>query len=311
MIPKRSTENEVLIVGAGPAGLQAALVLGRACRRVVIVDDDRPRNGPAEGVHGLLGLEGLSPLELRARGRAELEPYDVTILRDRVDRLQPSVLGAGGYLATLASGQLVHAKKVLLATGMADMIPKLPGFAELWGKCVFTCPYCHGWEWRGRRLGVVSFRPDAVEQALGMLSWSTDVTLFTGGRVDVGSVHSERLARAGVKVYSREPLAWLEAGPGDTLAAVRLATGERVPQDALFVHTGYEQKSDLAQQLGCSFESNGTVCSMPGLRGPRPGLFLAGDVTDGMQWVVVAMAEGAQAAWSILAELRQDAEAAR
>lgn len=190
--------RDVVVVGGGAAGLSAALTLARAHRRVTVVDAGAPRNAPADGVHGLLALDGLSPVELLARGRAEVTGYGGEIIAAEVSDVSCTSLG---FAVVMRDGGVLHARRLLIATGVVDELPKIPGLRERWGRDVLHCPYCHGWEVRDRRIGVLATGPMSVHQALLFRQWSeTGVRLGDGRVVEVEAlaVASRMVARADV-----------------------------------------------------------------------------------------------------------------
>ena len=167
---------DVVVVGGGPAGLSAALVLGRARRRVAVVDAGAPRNAPAAHMHGYLSRDGLPPAELLAVGRAELTSYGVELIADHV------VAADRGFVIRLGGGRVLTARRLLIATGIRDELPDIPGVRERWGRDLLHCPYCHGWEVRDQPLGVLGTQPAAAEHALLVRQWSADVIFFAPHR---------------------------------------------------------------------------------------------------------------------------------
>src|SRR5690348_11095734 len=168
----QSDSYDVAMVGGGAAGLSAALVLGRARRRVVVIDAGVPRNAPAAHMHGFLSRDGVPPAELRASGRSELRGYDVDLVEDEVVEVD------GAFTLRLASGQVLQARRVLLATGALDELPDIPGARERWGRDFLHCPYCHGWEVRDQPIGVLGTGPGSVDHAHLLRQWSDDVVFF-------------------------------------------------------------------------------------------------------------------------------------
>src|SRR3954471_13866111 len=163
---------EVVIIGGGAAGLSAALVLGRARRRVAVIDAGEPRNAPAEHMQGFLSRDGMPPAEFLAAGRAEVTGYDVELIEDRVLEIEV------GFSVRLVSCRVLTARRILVATGVGDELPDLPGVRERWGRDLLHCPYCHGWEVRDQPLGVLGSHAAAVEHAQLVRQWSDDVIFF-------------------------------------------------------------------------------------------------------------------------------------
>lgn len=290
---------DVVIVGGGPAGLSAALTLGRCRRRVVVVDGGEYRNAAARAVHGLLGHDGVDPDELRRAGRADAARYGVELRHGQVIDAAPV---PGGFEASLGGGDRLSSSFLLLATGVRDAWPALPGIEALIGVSVHHCPLCDGWEHRDEPLAALGRGQTGVELALGLTTWSRDVVLFTDGQPLVRPVQAH-LARYGV-LSRTERVRGLEAH-GSRLAAVVLEGGARVERRALFCHLGVEQRSDLARRLGCRFKRGGTV--RVGRLGETtvPGVYVAGDAAGDVLLVAVAVAEGAKCGYAINRALRE------
>jgi thioredoxin reductase len=292
---------DVVVVGGGAAGLSAALVLGRARRRTLVVDAGAPSNAPAHGIGGLLGHDGRPPAELYARGRDELAGYGVEVRRGEV--VDGARAAGGGFVLELADGARESAEHVVLATGMDYRHPTLPGVAERWGRSVFHCPFCHGWEVRERPLGVLDRGDAGVHRALLLRVWSDDVALFTDGPAELDAAGARQLDEAGVVVDER-PVAALR-GPGDALEAVVFADGDERACAGLLVGVTLHQRSDLAARLG-AVAADATPMAADALavdaflQSDVPGLLAAGDLTGSMPSVANAIAAGAMAAASIV-----------
>jgi thioredoxin reductase len=251
-------------VGAGAAGLSAALVLGRARQPTLVVDAGGQSNRVAHGIGGLLGHDGRPPAEFYAAGREEFAAYPTVRLRSG------EVLGGerhdAGFVLELADGSREVARRVLLATGMDYRFPALPGIVERWGRSVFHCPFCHGWEVRDQPLGVLDRGAPGVNRALLLRVWSDDVTLLADGPAELDAQDAERLRAAGVTVDER-PVAGLR-GPGGTLTAVVFADGGERPCGGLLVAVTLHQRSALAEQLGAASAGPGPSSPTP-LRSTR------------------------------------------
>ncbi|HIY67664.1 MAG TPA: NAD(P)/FAD-dependent oxidoreductase [Candidatus Agrococcus pullicola] len=238
---------EAIVIGGGAAGLSAALMLGRARRRVLVIDAGSPRNRFAAHMHGVLGNEGTPPGELTARGRDEVSSYGGQFLDAAVDRVETHP----GGVRVLADGAAHTARALIVATGITDDLPDIPGLAERWGKSVLHCPYCHGWEFKDRRLGVLATSPAALHQAQLIRQWSDRVTLFAAAIDPIERETAERLRSRGVDVVDAEVIAVV--GEGDAVTAVRTADGKEVPVEAIFTassprpHDGFLQGLDLAR----------------------------------------------------------------
>jgi thioredoxin reductase len=289
---------ECAVVGGGAAGLSAALVLGRARRRVLVLDAGEQCNLPAEGIGGLLGHDGLAPAELYDRGRSELAAYPSVELREVL--VSDASRQDGRFTLSTADGAVVEAARVLLATGMRYAVPDLPGVAELWGGTVFHCPYCHGWEVRDGALAVLG-NAAAAHRALLLRGWSEDVVLLTDGPADLDDDERRRLQRAGVPVVER-PVAGVRARSG-ALEAVLFADGGELLRDGLLVAAPPGQRSSLASDLGAELTERGTVDVDAFGQTTVPGLYAAGDVSSLMPQVASAIAEGSRAAAVINGDL--------
>jgi thioredoxin reductase len=237
---------DCIVVGGGAAGLSAALVLGRARRRTLLVDAGQPSNLTAEGIGGLLGHNGRPPAELYAMGRAELGAYPTVEVRD--GKVEGGERVDGGFALELARGARELTRRVILATGMEYRRPDLPGLAPLWGRSVFHCPFCHGWEMRDAALAVLGGGRGGLQRTLLLRGWSDDVMLLSDGPAELDADDLERLAAAGVEVDER-PVARLIARD-DALAAVEFADGSSLPREGLLVPVTVAQRSSVAAQLG-------------------------------------------------------------
>jgi thioredoxin reductase len=301
-------EWDCIVVGAGAAGLSAALVLGRARQRTLVVDSGHQSNGVADGIGGLLGHDGRPPAAFYAAGREELQAYPSVELRSG------EVLGGerrdGGFVLELADGSREPARRVLLATGMEYRFPDLPGIAERWGRSVFHCPFCHGWEVRDQPLGVLDRGPSGVQRALLLRAWSDDVTLLADGPAELDAEEAARLSAAGVVIDERRVTDL--RGPGTTLTAVAFAEGEERPCSGLLVPVTLHQRSTLAEQLGAVAAEPGPVMVDaleldPAFHASVPGLSAAGDLSGQMPSVANAVASGSSAAAMIVHDLANEA----
>lgn len=273
------------IVGGGAAGLSAALVLGRARRRTLLVDVGHQSNLAAHGIGGLLGHDGRAPAELYAMGRRELTAYPSVEVR--TGEVISGEQADGGFMLELADGRREPARRVVLATGMEYRPPALPGVAELWGRSVFHCPFCHGWEVRDEPLALLARGELAVHKALLLRGWSDDVVLLTDGPADLAAADHARLAAAGIAIDER-PVAELVTQNGE-LAAVAFTDGSHLTRRGLLVAAPLHQRSGLAEQLGAA-----------------PGVFAAGDVSAESPSVAGAIAAGSQAAAAVVRSLLTD-----
>ena len=290
---------DVVVVGAGSAGLSAALMLGRARRRVLVLDGGEPRNAPSSGVHYFFTRDGTPPDELLRIGREQLEPYSgVEVRRARATEATGS---DGDFRVMLEDGSTVGTRKILLATGVHDELPERPGFRELWGRGVFHCPYCHGWEVRDKPLAVLNSGEDAAEQAAMIHNWSRDLILLTDGPATLEDGAREKLGVLGIPIIET-PISRLEGdGASGVLHRIFFEDGTEIPREALFYRPPQRQRSDLAEALGCEFETEGPLPTLlkndPMTKETTvPGVHVAGDAGSMLQGAIMAAASGASAA---------------
>jgi thioredoxin reductase len=302
-------EVEVLVVGGGAAGLAAAVVLGRSRRRVLVVDAGEPRNAPAAGVHAFLTRDGTPPGELLALGREEAVRYGVDVrtgtatAAERVD---------AGFRVRLDGGDVVLARRLVVTTGLVDELPPVPGLAERWGSDVVHCPYCHGWEVRDRRIGVLATTAMALHQVSLFRQLSDRVVLLqhTGPAPD--EEHRATLRARGVDVVEGEVVA--VDVRDDALAGVRLADGRTVALDALAIAPRFAARSALLASLGLAAVAHPSgmgehVPADPMGATDLPGVWVAGNVTDPMAQVIAAAAQGTRVGAVVNADLVLEDEA--
>ena len=290
-------DHDVLIVGAGNAGLSAALTLGRCRRRVLLADGGPTRNAPSPAVHSFFSRDGIQPAELLEKGRTQLKPYaNVELKEAKIKRLAKL---PGGFEATgeNALGHTFHttARRVLLATGVEDILPPLPGFRELWGSSVLHCPYCHGYEVRDQPLAVYGRGKAVVGLALLISRWSADVVVVTDGPGHLTDYARERLRHQRIGVRE-EPLARLVGTVEGGMRCVEFADGTFLERTALFLHPTQEQRSALAAELGARHTSKGALWVSKNALTTVPGLYAAGDMVPGQQQALLAAASGSKAA---------------
>lgn len=293
---------DVVIIGAGPAGLNGALILGRCRRRVLVCDAGRPRNAASHGLHNYLTRDGINPAEFLRLGREELQSYDtvklLTIEVSDARRLE------NGFEVTLSNGERAVTRKLLIATGVVDDLPKLQGFDSFYGRSVFHCPYCDGWEMRDQPLAVYGKGENGPGLALELILWSRDVVLCTDGPSQLAAEDLERLARHNISVREEQILR-LEGKDG-MLEQIVFADGKAIQRRGMFFSTGQRQGSELAKNLGCELTEQGCVATGEYEETNVPGLYVAGDASRLVQFVIVAAAEGAQAAVAINKELMKE-----
>jgi thioredoxin reductase len=287
---------DVVVVGAGPAGLSAALILGRCCRRVLICDRGTPRSWASHAIHGFVSQDGLPPEEFRLRARSELARYAGVVVCDQAvvsaRRVAESV-----FSVVLDSGEEVRTRKLLLATGVMDELPPIPGVEEYFGKSVFPCPYCDGWELRNAPIAAFGRGKRGFELARSLLAWTPDVALCTNGapglsRSDLRSLAANRIA------IESAPVSHLEGRDGQ-LARIAFADGRSIARAALFFNLPCHPQSELARALGCQFTATGAIRCGQYEATSVPGVFVAGNILKDVQLSIVAAAEGARAAFGI------------
>lgn len=289
---------DAVVIGGGPAGLNGALMLARSRRSVLVVDAGEPRNAPADAVHGLFALDGTPPAELRARGRAEVERYGGHVTTGSVVGVTP------GFTVTLADGRRIGARRLLVTTGLTDVLPDIGGLRERWGRDAVHCPYCHGWEVRDRAIGVLATSPMGIHQAMMFRQLSDDVVLFTADP-PTGEQAMELSAR-GVRVVPGE-VAALEIAD-DRITGVRLKDGTVVPRDAVAVATYLRARVDFLEPLGLKAVPHPGgfgehIPAAPDGQTDVPGVWVAGNVTDLTAQVGASAAAGALAGARINGDL--------
>jgi thioredoxin reductase len=303
----RDQQYDVVIIGGGAAGLSGAVALARSRRSVLVVDAGEPRNAPADGVHNYLGREGTPPGDLLAIGRAELAGYGGEVVSGVVTAARRDDDGA--FRVTLEDGHEVGARRLLVATGLVDELPDLPGVAERWGRDVLHCPYCHGWEVRDQPIGILATGPTAVHQALLFRQLSDDVTFFRHTGPELPVDEAEQLAALGVRMVDGQ-VAGLEVSE-DRLTGVRLVSGEVVPRATVVVAPRFTARADVLASLGLEAaeqEMRGHVVGSAVAADPTgatavPGVWVAGNVSDMSAQVVVSAAAGMRAGAMINADL--------
>lgn len=282
------------MIGGSWAGLAAALQLARARRRVLVVDAGRPRNRFAHASHGFLGQDGRSPAAIRDTARAEVLAYPTAAYR--ADEATQAGGTVDAFEVALASGATVRARRLVLATGMVDEPPDVPGLRDRWGVTVLHCPYCHGYEVADRRLGVLAVGDLSVHQALLLPDWSAHVTFFTNAAAAPDEAQRAHLAARGVRIEPRRVVRLV--GDAPALAGVEVDGGEVVPVEALFTGARAHMPGALAEQLGCAWDDGpfGPVLRTDERRQTTvPGVFAAGDAANAMSNATLAAASGVMA----------------
>ena len=294
---------DALIVGAGPAGLSAALILGRCRRRVLVCDAGHPRNAVSHALHGFLTRDGIEPMELRRIGREQLRLYPTVEVRDI--EVVDAKCEKQGFAVTLSDGKALSCRKLLLATGVSDLLPKIDGFHSFYGRSVFHCPYCDGWEVRDQPIAIYGRGDHGKGLALELTAWSSDLVLCTNGASELDEHDVDRLARDGIGLRE-ESIARLEGRDG-ILERIVFTTGDVLERRAMFFSTGKHQGSDLAARLGCAFTEKGAVQTGDYEITNVSSLYVAGDASRFVQLAIVAAGEGAEAGFAMnTAMLKED-----
>lgn len=285
---------DAVIIGGGPAGLSAALVLGRCVRRVAVCDSGRYRNERSAALHCFVSRDGIAPSSLLEEARRQLERYDtVAVLPAKVTAVER----AGGQFAVVTDGgQTLQARTLLVATGVVDELPPIAGVDELFGRSVHVCPYCDGWEHRNAPVAVYGHGEKAARFAILLRQWTEDLVLCTNAN-PLSAEHRRLLSKAGIGIRE-DAIARLEGNDG-CLQAILFAGGETLARKALFFTTGQHPRSPLLEKLGCRFDDEGGVACDADGRTSVPGVFVAGDVSRDVQLAIIAAAEGARAALAI------------
>jgi thioredoxin reductase len=297
-LQRQSFVFDVVIAGGGPAGLSAALVLGRCRRRILLCDSGAPRNARSRSLNGYLTRDGIAPREFLQLGRDELAQYGVQSRSIAVTNVTPR---GEAFDVELAGGDRVQAITVLLATGVIDRLPDIPGLADCYGVSVHHCPYCDGWEHRDERIAVIAEHVSPAGLALSLKTWTDRVTACTNGGT-ARRAQRERLAAHGIPLETRR-IERIEHDQGEVRAirfkALEGAAHDRIPCDAIFFSSPQDQHCELARRLGCQFTPKGTVKTDRLGRTCVSGIFVVGDASRDVQFVVVAAAEGAKAGVAI------------
>jgi thioredoxin reductase len=288
-----TSEWDVIVVGGSAAGLSAALMLGRARRRVLVIDAGEPRNRFAAHMQGVLGHDGIDPRQLVARGRAEAARYGVEFLDGSVEQVEEH---SRGLTVTTVVGQVLWCRALIIASGIDDQLPDIPGLAERWGASVLHCPYCHGWEVQDRRLGVLGTVPMGLHQAQLVRQWSDQVVYFTAGAGEVDPFMEARLRARGIELVASPVVEVI--GDGHCGLGVRTADGATVAVDALFTVGRPRPRDGFLAGLGLERTETpmGSFLKVdPTGRTSHDRIWAAGNVADPSQNVPMAISSGAMA----------------
>lgn len=299
-----AAQYDVIIIGAGPAGLSAALILGRCCRKVLVCDRGTPRGWASKAMHGFITRDGQQPEEFAALARTELLRYP-SVTCQAVEVREAWRVATG--FAVRVGADTAHARKLLIATGVADQLPDIEGLPPLFGSSVFQCPYCDGWEFRDRPVAAYGKRRRGLEMARALTAWTRDIVLCTDGPCGFSEQERGQLTANGIALVE-QPIARLDSD-GSILRHIVFQDGSRLARDALFFDTPSRGQSDLTTQLGCRFNRHGGVVCGRYEATSVPGVYVAGNIIRNVQLSIVAAAEGANAAFGINRALtREDFE---
>ncbi|HET7014683.1 MAG TPA: NAD(P)/FAD-dependent oxidoreductase [Streptosporangiaceae bacterium] len=298
--------HDVIVVGGGLAGLAGALTLVRARRSVLVMDAGHPRNAPAAHAHGYLTRDGTPPLDLLAAGRAEVAGYGGQVIAGAVTSL--ASLPGGGFDVTLADGTSHQARRILVATGLVDEYPDIPGLRERWGRDVVHCPFCFGWELRDQPLAVLATSPHAAAQALMWRQWSDDVSLFLHTAPGPTPEQAKQLAARGISLIEGE-VTGLEI-TGDYVRGVRLQSGQVIPRRAVVIGPQFEARHAILDNLGVTVTEHplgiGHQVATDATGRAAAGVWVAGNAADVTAGVMQAAASGVTAAAAINADLTEE-----
>jgi thioredoxin reductase len=293
---------DVIIIGGGPAGLNAAVVLGRCRRSVLLFDTGKQRNRFSNGLRNYLTRDDILPTDFIKIACREIKKYGV--LTERAEIVHAEKLQTGIFQVKDKNDLKYYSKKLLIATGLRDNLPSVEGIDFFYGKSVFHCPYCDGWEVKDKNIGVYAKNKNGFELAISLKTWSRRVTLYTDGKNYLKPLEKEALQRKEIEIIT-EKIVKLE-GKNGRLENIVLENNKKQKCAAVFFVNGYEQQCDVARSLGCKMNKKGIVITNSMQQADIPGLYVAGDVSKDVQFVVVAAAEGAKAGVSINKEIQKE-----
>lgn len=290
---------DVIIIGGGPAGLNAAVVLGRCNRKVLLFDHGKQRNRYSHGMHNYLTRDDITPKEFLQISRKELKKYGVKTLNAEVMHAAKS--SDNNFVVTDVKDKSYTSKKLILATGLTDTLPEIKGIEKFYGSSVYHCPYCDGWENNNKAIGVYSKSKSGVDVSLSLTAWSSNITLYTDGEKYLTKKNKEILAEKNIKIIA-EPIEIFK-GKGKQLSEIVFKDGTTSSCEALFFSNGYSVQCHLVESLGCKVGKNNIAITNNLQQTNIRGLYVAGDISKDVHFVVVAAAEGAKAAVYINKEL--------
>ena len=293
---------DAIIIGGGPAGLSAALILGRCLRKVLVCDNGRPRNAWSHGMHGFLSRDGIDPAEFLETCHKDLKKYHtVKFLSTEVTHAKKTDVG---FEIVTNDGSVFHSKKLLIASGVVDNIPKFEGIASLYGKSVFNCPYCDAWEQRNKKILIYGKENRGKNLALTLRNWSHDILLITDGECELSDEDKEILKKNEVRLHEGKVRRLI--GENGQLTHVEFEDGEKIDRDAMFFNTESWIRSRLLVQLECPYTESDGVEIGKYEKTKVPGLYVAGNILREVQLVIVAASQGAEAAFGINSALTKE-----
>jgi thioredoxin reductase len=294
-VPDERSIHDCIIIGGGPAGLTCAVFLGRYRRRVLLLDNGKPRNYASRAIHGFLGQHGIPPAELLARGREEARQAGVTICDATVEKVNR----VGDSFEVITTAATFRARRIVLAYGVRDIVPDVPEIERYYGGSIFHCPDCDGYEVTGKRVGVIGWGKRAVSLSLKLLTWTDQLTIFTHGQPRGWSnAQTTKLLKNGIGTKDERIVALV--GRDAQVDAAVLSTGERVSVAALFFSIGVERSCALAEDLHCKVDKNRpNILVDDSKRTSVEGVYAVGDLAPGAQLAITSAADGAIAALAI------------
>src|SRR5688572_10423325 len=293
---------DVIIIGGGPAGLNAAVILGRCRRKVLVFDAGQHRNKLSHGIHNYLSRDGILPADFHRLARMETQKYGVHFKKTEIETAEKKSNGL--FRVKDVNGSVYQSRKLLVATGLRDRLPAVEGFEQFYGSSIFHCPYCDAWEVKDKRIGVYAKNRNGVELALALTTWSDSVTYYTDGR--------RTIKEEDANVLEKYRIPWIKnsilklQGTDRKLKSIVMKNNEQFPCDALFFVNGYIPQSHLVEKLGCILTKQKAVITNRYQQTNIPGVYVAGDASRDMHFVVVAAAEGARAGVTINKELQKE-----
>lgn len=289
------------IIGGGPAGLSAALVVGRGRKQVIVFDDELPRNRVTQESHGFITNDGMTPFEIRRAGEADLQKYpNIKIKRSRIVDIQKK---EERFTLLTHEGDRFEAKKIILATGLQDILPEIEGIHDVYGKTLFSCPFCDGWELKDKALALIAENQRALHMAKLLSNWTKDLIVFTNGHVLVEE-DKVLLTAHSIQVID-VPIVTIDHDNGQ-LRSLQLANGETVKREGGFVASEFKQSAPFAEKLGCQMTKNAGIETDILGRTTVSGVFACGDNLGGPAQLVLAAAAGSQAGMGVIHELVQE-----